>query len=147
MRLYRSERGSSFIELALATPLLTLIAFTAVDFARAHYMSIELTNAARAGAQYGVQQVAYGASAIQTKAQAASSNISATATASESCACVSDSDGSVSGAGSCPVTCASGTHQVSFISVTTTATFTPVTRIPGIPTSIPITRTVTERYQ
>ncbi len=51
----RSQSGASLIELGIITPLLLLLALGAIDFGRAYYLSIEVTNAARAGVQYGLK--------------------------------------------------------------------------------------------
>ncbi len=49
----RSERGQSAVELAVALPVLVLILMGTLDFGRAFYAYINITNAAREGAQYG----------------------------------------------------------------------------------------------
>jgi Flp pilus assembly protein TadG len=51
----RSQGGQAMVELAVAIPLLMIVIVGAVDFGTACYISIEVTNAARAGAQYGAQ--------------------------------------------------------------------------------------------
>jgi Flp pilus assembly protein TadG len=43
------------IEFALIMPMFTLLLAGAADFARFAYASIEVSNAARAGVQYGMQ--------------------------------------------------------------------------------------------
>jgi Flp pilus assembly protein TadG len=52
MRL-KSETGQALIETALTLPLLCLILLGAVEFARAVYAAIEVSNAASAAVQYG----------------------------------------------------------------------------------------------
>jgi Flp pilus assembly protein TadG len=47
----RAQRGQVLIEAALVIPLLLLVVFGIVDFARAMYTKNTLTNAARAGAR------------------------------------------------------------------------------------------------
>jgi Flp pilus assembly protein TadG len=49
----RSERGQSTVELALAFPVLLLILMGVLDFGRAFFSYVSITNAAREGAQYG----------------------------------------------------------------------------------------------
>jgi Flp pilus assembly protein TadG len=51
----RSESGASVVEIALLSPLLILILFGMLDLARWVYLAIEVSDAARAGAQYGAQ--------------------------------------------------------------------------------------------
>ena len=56
-RRFRAARGQSYVELALALPVLALILVVAADFGRLFYSSVEVINAARAGAQYGSNSV------------------------------------------------------------------------------------------
>ena len=49
-----SRRGAAAAEFALIAPLLTTIALGTVDFGRFAYNYIAVTNAARAGAEYGM---------------------------------------------------------------------------------------------
>ncbi|HEY1581203.1 MAG TPA: TadE/TadG family type IV pilus assembly protein [Terracidiphilus sp.] len=52
------ERGSAFVELALALPMLSIILLGAAEFARLAYAAIEVTNAAHAAAVYAATSVA-----------------------------------------------------------------------------------------
>ncbi len=54
----RSQRGQAMMELAVALPLLMIVIAGAVDFGTGCYIAIEVTSAARSGAQYGVQNAA-----------------------------------------------------------------------------------------
>jgi TadE-like protein len=49
----RGERGQSAVELALALPVLLLTLMGALDFGRAFFAYVSITNAAREGAQTG----------------------------------------------------------------------------------------------
>ena len=51
----RSETGSSLVEMGLLLPVLFLLLLGAVDFGRAYYLAIEVSNAAHTGALYGAQ--------------------------------------------------------------------------------------------
>ncbi len=51
--LRRGERGQSAVELGLAFPVLLLILMGILDFGRAYFAYVSITNAAREGAQYG----------------------------------------------------------------------------------------------
>src|SRR5579875_2916654 len=53
--LLRSHDGSSLVELALLTPVLVLLLVGSFDLGRACYAAIEVSAAANAGAEYGVQ--------------------------------------------------------------------------------------------
>ncbi|GAA2490462.1 TadE/TadG family type IV pilus assembly protein [Terrabacter carboxydivorans] len=50
----RSERGASAVEFAIVLPVLFLVVAGIVDFGRAYFTQIELTNAAREGARAAV---------------------------------------------------------------------------------------------
>ena len=61
------------MELAVTLPLLVLVMVGAIDFARVFYMGMELTNAARAGAQYGAYNPAQSGNIAGMQAAAAGS--------------------------------------------------------------------------
>lgn len=50
----RSERGAAAVEFAIILPVLLLVIAGIVDFGRAYFTQIELTNAAREGARAAV---------------------------------------------------------------------------------------------
>jgi Flp pilus assembly protein TadG len=52
----RSEKGQGILELALMLPVLVLIFLPLVDLGRLFYFGMTLTQAVRAGAQYGMGQ-------------------------------------------------------------------------------------------
>src|SRR5438046_1113442 len=96
-RLFRSESGNAMVELAVALPLLVLTLIGTVDFARIFYTSIELTNAARAGAQWGAADIASASDTAGMEAAATGAvNISGvTAFAAPAlCRCATDATGS-----------------------------------------------------
>lgn len=53
----RTESGSALVELAVALPLLVLLAIGAADFGRVFYTGIAVANAARAAAEFGAAEV------------------------------------------------------------------------------------------
>ena len=53
--LWRGQRGTSLVELALILPLMLALMLTVVDLSRAFYMKGMLTSAAREGARLSVQ--------------------------------------------------------------------------------------------
>jgi Flp pilus assembly protein TadG len=128
-----SERGSSLVELALLLPLLLLMFLGVVEVGRIFYVSIEVNNAARAGAAYGAQSniTAGDTAGMERVAQQDAPNVPGlTATASYYCAC-STATGSVV---SCTDACSAGGHQVVFVQVYTSASFTTLSHFPGLPT-------------
>ncbi|HTV53741.1 MAG TPA: TadE/TadG family type IV pilus assembly protein [Terriglobia bacterium] len=132
----QSERGSSLVELALLLPLLVLMFLGVVEIGRIFYVSIEVNNAAEAGAAYGAQSniTAGDTAGMERVAQEDAANVPGlTATASYYCAC-STAAGSVTNLGSCADACAAGDHQVIFVQVYTSASFTTLSHFPGLPT-------------
>ena len=53
-RLLRTENGGAMIELAVAVPIILLLAVGVGDYARLYYAGITVANAAEAGVHYGV---------------------------------------------------------------------------------------------
>ena len=49
------QAGASLVELAILMPVLTLLLVGVMDFSRVYYYGIVAANAARAGAQYGIE--------------------------------------------------------------------------------------------
>jgi Flp pilus assembly protein TadG len=133
--------------MALMLPVLVVLLLVTLDFARLYYLSIEVTDAARAGAQYGAVNRAQAANTLGMETAACNSmaDISCTpgtnATASSFCQCAGSS-----GTISCtsPGSCASVQN---FVTVRTTATFKTVVSYPGIPNSVPVTATITMEVQ
>src|SRR5262245_6983281 len=110
------DRGSTLIELALALPILVLILVATVDFARVFYMGIQLTNAARAGAQYGAASLGRSGDfpGMQAAAQNSGNLLGVSSTGFRVCQCADDSGvfSATSPANTCTGTCGSGTHLV-----------------------------------
>ena len=133
----------------MTLPVLVLLLVGVADFARVFYVTIALTNAARAGAQYGSQNNKYADTAnMVTTATSASGTVPMTATASFLCRCAKD-DGTYSAtspANNCAATCGSG-HLAVHVTVTTTSTFNTITRFPGIPHTLTMNRSATLRAQ
>jgi Flp pilus assembly protein TadG len=137
--LVRSERGSSLVEVGLMLPVLGLLLFGAIDFGRAYYLSIEVANAAQAGAQFGVQNAS--GAGMQNAARSDAPDVPGiTATASYGCECPDGSSRSPNCTSS--PGCA---NAVNYVQVTTNATYTPLIPWPGIPSSIPLRGQATMR--
>jgi Flp pilus assembly protein TadG len=145
-RAWAYEAGSALVELAVSLPLLVLVMVGVTDFARVFYMGMELTNAARAGAQYGAYNPAQSGNiaGMQTTATGSVNMTGVTATASRACQCAT-SAGTFSAA-TCTTTCPSGQHLVVTVKVTTSKTFTTVVgSFPGIPPTVNLVRSATLR--
>jgi Flp pilus assembly protein TadG len=122
----RREAGTSLLELALLMPVLSLLTLGVIDLGRLGYMSIEVSNAARAGAAYGAQShitAADSAGMVQAAKNDAPdlSGLSASATYYINCY--------ISGIGitrlARGVTVCSGGRPELYVEVSTTATYTP----------------------
>ena len=119
--------GAAIVELAVLLPLLVFLFVAGVDFARVFYHYQTVTNCARNGAQYGSIDAAHAAdtAGIQTAALNDAKDLSpAPAVASET-----------------------GTDSTGYpcVRVTATWTFQTVSRYPGIPSSLNVSRTVQMR--
>lgn len=138
-------RGQGMVELAMAAPLLILMLLAAVDMGRLLMMSITANSAARAGVEYGAQSVITASDTngmVQAALQDGKDISGLQATASYYCKCP---DGTIpKGCGD--GVCASG-QQIIYVNVVTTAQFTPMTKIPGIPSPLTISSNVTRRVE
>ena len=125
----RQEEGQAMVETALTVPLLLLVLLGAAELARVNFASIEMTNAARAGAQYGATGPTFenDSAGIQTAAQNEANdtyqlNTSAfNVTSSISYIC---SDGSATTG--TPPTCTGNNTVESILTVNTSTTFNPL---------------------
>lgn len=153
-----SERGQSLVELALLTPILLILVIGIVEMGRYAAFSIEVGNAARAGAQYGAQSLAKAAdttgitNAVQNEC-ATTDTVTCpgtlTLTPAPTTVCGCDNSGTISAMTSCTSTCAN--HVVVSVKVTARGTLpsllnytTPLFGTLSIH-SITITSTATQR--
>jgi TadE-like protein len=130
----RGENGGALIESAFAVPLLLLLLLGAAEFGLADYESIEVANAARAGAQYGAQGpwTVGDLTGIQNAASLDAGNITlGTTTSSLSYACSDNSTPSGT-----PLGCGGGASMETILTVKTQAAFNPVIHVPGFSPSI-----------
>ena len=132
-----AQRGSSLIELAcFVTVMFVPLLFLSVDFGRAYYMNIEVTNAARAGAQYAVSNPSASVTNIQYVATKDALDVTGmTAVATVGCMC---SDG-LSAQTPCSTTTPPvylGTRLVNFVQVNTQVTYTPIFPYPWLPSTM-----------
>ncbi len=137
-----SESGAALVELAVALPVLVAVLVGTADFARVFYTSIQLTNAARAGAQYGATGKT--AAEIQTAAAASVSITGITFPTPPTVTCECATTGAVFTTIACSTpaasACTSGSFRVLTVSVTVQKTFTTIAPYPGIPHTLTLTR-------
>lgn len=134
-RAIKEVNGHSLVEFAVTFPLLLLLLVGAVEFARVSYASIEVSNAALAGVQYGAQTAATAGdtTGIQTAASNDAQDVALGPTSvSRSCIC---SNGSAS---TCQPTDCSGSNIETILTVQTQASIDPGFHITGVPTSFTI---------
>ena len=140
----RSRSGSAFIELAIAIPLLVLLAIGVAEFGRLYRISIALSNAVKAGAQYGAQDAAYASDAagiaLAVRTDASPITID-TVTSGRFCRCP---DGSVP---ACNGTCTGYGPPEVFVRVRARTTQSFILRYPGLPASVSVIDTAVMRIQ
>jgi len=152
-----SQRGGALVELAIAMPMLVTLLIGIADFARAFYVGIELTNAARAGVQWGAQNVG-NATDTAGMQNAATKAVNITGLSfpvnTYACQCADRSTAAPSAtspAGNCTdpsaMACPStGTFRIMTVKMTVSTPFSTISPyIPGIPRPLTLSRTATMR--
>lgn len=133
------EAGQALIELGLLLPLLLLLAVGIIEIGRLAYFEIEVSNAARAGAQFGTQSLALASdsgditSAAQNDAPDIGTNLNVTPVASCGCTAATAIGGACPGSGC--------SYPLVYLSVTTQYTLNTLFHYPGIPHSFSLTGT------
>ncbi|MGD0797771.1 MAG: hypothetical protein ABR910_08615 [Acidobacteriaceae bacterium] len=145
----RSEHGNALIEVAFTVSLLGVpLMIGTADLGFLVYDSIEVTNAAHAAANYGMQSSTYAAntSGMTTVAQAEATDFGTNlgVTPSSYYACSTAIAGTqytgTSAQTNANTACTGGTnHALQFVKVTTSATVTPPIHLPLLPSSFTIT--------
>jgi Flp pilus assembly protein TadG len=136
LRLARADGGSAIAEMAVIAPLLVLLLVGLIEVGRFAQYSIMVGNAARAGVQYGSQNLATAAdlTGMQSAALADAQNVGGlSATATQFCRCA---DGTSS---TCQPTDCAASHRLVFVQIDATGTFSSLLRLPYVPTSQTIT--------
>jgi Flp pilus assembly protein TadG len=113
-------------------PFLTLLLLGVIDFGRAYYVNVEVSNAAYTGALYGTQNHS-DTTGMQNAATGDAPDVAGiTATATYGCEC---SDGS-NVVASCSTQPTCSVNVVNYVQVTTSATYRTMFPWPGIPSSL-----------
>jgi Flp pilus assembly protein TadG len=129
-----AEAGSALVEMALTFPVLMAMILGAVQLGVMAHASIELTNATRAAAQYaGMNGGGYhDLTGLKAAAQSDAGELTiTTATASSSCTCSNGSGACALDATTKVYSCATG-KPVIVVTVTTTAGYPSLIKIPGL---------------
>jgi Flp pilus assembly protein TadG len=140
----RDDSGQALIELALSLPLLFLILLGAVELGRLAFAAIEVSNAAKAAAQYATYGGAYSATSASgfdeagmlTAAQADAADLSSVSFASGypimTCRCSGAGTANCGGGNIPPSGCAPpASNVVVTVTVKTQTSFDPLIFIPG----------------
>jgi len=145
--LARADDGGALHELALSVGIFASLLIGITELGRFAYYSILVANAASAGVQYGAQtlETADDVSGMQTAAEndAGTGVLSATPTASSYCECY-PSPGTAITCSSSPG-CTGSNHEVYYVTVTVTGTYSSLFHYPGLPTSVTVSRTAVMR--
>ena len=150
---FQSETGSELVEFAVIGPLLLVLLLTGTDYARVFHTAIQLNDGARAGAQYGSRSLINSGdtSGMQTVATNAMTISGVSTAASRSCQCASDNGtfSPTTPANSCltpPASaCPSNSNRVVFVTVSASKPFSMIIPLPGVPSTMTLTRTATMR--
>jgi Flp pilus assembly protein TadG len=136
------ECGSALVEAALTAPLLLLMLLGATEFGRVAYMSIQVSNAAKAAVQYGAQNqiTAIDTAGMQKVAQLEvssliSSGVTVTVNTAANCSCSSPDTSTTpfNCLDATTLSCASPSFVEQTLSVTVTAPFDPLIHVTGLP--------------
>lgn len=130
--LTRADAGAALAELVIIAPMLLLLLIGLIEAGRAGDKAIRVGNAARAGVQFGAQNIATAGDfqGIQNSANADAQDSAVTSIASNSCQCA---DGTAS-------TCLQGdcatSHRIVFVQVISTGTWSSLMNYNGLPASL-----------
>lgn len=148
--LFHRQSGQSLVEIAVTLPILTILLLGGAELARLAYASIEVTNAAKAGAQYGDQNHAFASTdngGMTIAAQADAQNLSGLIVTSYRQYQCSNAPGvmlAVDSNDNPSNTACTGSQIEEILTVTTKATFDPLIHLPGLPTTYTLTGTATQ---
>lgn len=141
----RFQRGSALVELVVISPLLLILLIGLIEVGRIGNYAIQVANAARAGAQFGAQDISTAAD-LQGQANAATADTQVPGVTASPvptfCQCA---DGTAS---TCQQTDCATTHRLQWVQVTATGTYTTSLNSSFLPAplrSITISQTATER--
>jgi Flp pilus assembly protein TadG len=138
--LCKADHGAALVELAVVIPILLLLVFGAVDFGRAYYVGLQVTNAAHAGAEYGSLHPTDTAGITNAVKNIYPNLPSPTVT--YGCEC-SDGTSSIPFCSTKPTTCSG--NVVNWATVKTSTPYTPLIPWPGIPKSFTLSGAATVR--
>ena len=148
MRIRRplGDEGLAAIELAWVAPVLVLLMTGGWDLGNVIYQAERLTNAARAGAQYGLatnNNTDYTGMVQAARNDANDPNSALNVTANQVCTC----PGGTPTAAACGGTCANGASQLAYVQVTAKENYSTMFTYPFVSNPVSLTGTVMLRFE
>jgi uncharacterized Zn-finger protein len=135
--------GAAALELAVVLPLLVILAIGVAEFGRVYFTAIRVANAAMAGAHFGAQSSGSGdPDFIRQVVRDDANDQTLVVNSNRTCRCP-DSETPIA----CSSTCLGYGHPQLFIDVTASKSFSLLFSYPGLPVTIPVSRTATMRVQ
>lgn len=142
-RLRQDRSGAAAIELGLIASMLVGILIPMFDLGMGAYNKMRVQNAAEAGAQYALSN-GYSSSAITTAAQNATSLGGAVnVTPSQACNCISGT--TIGAAVACGSACADGSTAGTFVTISTSTSYSLLVSYPGLTNPMTLTGTAVVR--
>jgi Flp pilus assembly protein TadG len=150
-----SQRGAALVEMTVAMPVLLLVLVGAADFGRIFFSALAVTQAARAGAEFGAYSDANSSNADNIRAAAlaaVASDLAVTITFptaggdARTCECATDAGAFTTTSCASP-TCGAGEHLIKAVTVTASFSFSAIAPYPGIPRPVVISRTMKMRLE
>jgi hypothetical protein len=139
------QRGVAAIELALALPVLVVMAFGLIDYSSGLLRQMQVQNAAQHGLQYALTH-GFDSAAISTLITGGTSptGISATPAPTQFCGCPG-SQGIASA--TCSTVCSDGSRAGTYVAITAVATYVPYVELPFVPASFSLQSSAIARIQ
>lgn len=147
----RNQAGVALVEFALALPLLVMLLVGLIEFGRLAYFTIEVGNAAHAGAQFGSLSLSNAANTAGIQAAATQDGQNAisalTVSSQDVCGCWNGTTETALSKAQCSAACPSAQRYVTYVQVTVSGTISPLFNysLLGLPSSWNVSRTATIR--
>lgn len=136
--LVRSNDGTALVEFAIIAPVLIFLLMGLIEIGRYTSLAIMAANAARAGVQYGAQNLSTAADSTGMENAALQDAQSLASWGTPIANHVCSTDGGVT-FGSCPGSGAAlPANTVYYVQVQVSGTFTPLVSYPGLPSKVPV---------
>lgn len=136
------SRGGAAVELVVVFPVVLLLLVGVIDYGRLFYTSVTVSNAARAGAEYGQFDIGHQVDTTGMRIAGQADGIDAgniTITARNYCEC--------GGASHSCTLCSGGVAPEGYVEVTATKSVSMYLPYPGLQNPVTVTRTATFRSQ